>query len=162
MSQAYQPPCISRWGWKRLLGLLLFIVAALAAVILPQLSHKEVSLQIRATHSGLATPDGFFVYQKLDENGIDIASITPDRDGLVVRLARPEQHTLALQVLLRELPPATASPTRSYIVRYFIRVSELVRHSPTVVATTIDTEVGRFSVPPPIPPLYAPLQHPLA
>ncbi|WP_370550175.1 EnvZ/OmpR regulon moderator MzrA [Edwardsiella tarda] len=88
-----------------MLGLLLFIIAALAAVILPQLSHKEVSLQIRATHSGLATPDGFFVYQKLDENGIDIASITPDRDGLVVRLARPEQHTLALQVLLRELPP---------------------------------------------------------
>ncbi|ATI65854.1 EnvZ/OmpR regulon moderator MzrA [Edwardsiella tarda] len=88
-----------------MLGLLLFIVAALAAVILPQLSHKEVSLQIRATHSGLATPDGFFVYQKLDENGIDIASITPDRDGLVVRLARPEQHSLALQVLLRELPP---------------------------------------------------------
>ncbi|WP_370558187.1 EnvZ/OmpR regulon moderator MzrA [Edwardsiella tarda] len=84
-----------------MLGLLLFIVAALAAVILPQLSHKEVSLQIRATHSGLATPDGFFVYQKLDENGIDIASITPDRDGLVVRLARPEQHSL----LLRELPP---------------------------------------------------------
>ncbi|XEH78854.1 EnvZ/OmpR regulon moderator MzrA [Edwardsiella tarda] len=105
MSKAYQPPCITRWGWKRLLGLLLFIVAALAAVILPQLSHKEVSLQIRATHSGLATPDGFFVYQKLDENGIDIASITPDRDGLVVRLARPEQHSLALQVLLRELPP---------------------------------------------------------
>ncbi|AOV98050.1 modulator protein [Edwardsiella hoshinae] len=105
MSQAYQPPCIPRWGWKRLFGLLLFIVAALAAVILPQLSHKEVSLHIRATHSGLAIPDGFFVYQKLDENGIDIASITPDRDGLVVQLARPEQHTLALQVLLRELPP---------------------------------------------------------
>ncbi|AKM48847.1 EnvZ/OmpR regulon moderator MzrA [Edwardsiella piscicida] len=88
-----------------MLGLLLFIVAALTAVILPQLGHKEVSLQIRATHSGLATPDGFFVYQKLDENGVSITSITPDREGLVVRLARPEQQALALQVLQRELPP---------------------------------------------------------
>ncbi|KMQ79747.1 modulator protein [Edwardsiella ictaluri] len=88
-----------------MLGLLLFIVAALTVVILPQLGHKEVSLQIRATHNGLATPDGFFVYQKLDENGVSITSITQDREGLVIRLAHPEQRTLALQVLQRELPP---------------------------------------------------------
>ncbi|ACY83276.1 EnvZ/OmpR regulon moderator MzrA [Edwardsiella piscicida] len=105
MNQANSQPFTRRQGWKRMLGLLLFIVAALTAVILPQLGHKEVSLQIRATHSGLATPDGFFVYQKLDENGVSITSITPDREGLVVRLAHPEQQALALQVLQRELPP---------------------------------------------------------
>lgn len=105
MKQPEAPPSVHHLGCKRMLGLLLFIVAALAALIVPQLGHKEVSLQIQATHNGLAAPDGFFVYQKLDEHGISITSITPDNEGLLVRLARPEQHRQALQVLQRELPP---------------------------------------------------------
>ncbi|MDN5986921.1 MAG: EnvZ/OmpR regulon moderator MzrA, partial [Hafniaceae bacterium] len=65
---------------------------------------KETTLQISATQSGLATPDGFFVYQKLDEHGISIKSITPDGNGLLVHLAKPEQQDEAMHVLQTVLP----------------------------------------------------------
>lgn len=50
---------IQRLGWKRALLLFVLIVAAFAWWVVPHLVHKETTLQISATQSGLATPDGF-------------------------------------------------------------------------------------------------------
>ncbi|AMH20152.2 modulator protein [Hafnia paralvei] len=102
---------IQRLGWKRALLLLALIIGVFAWWIAPHLTHKETTLQISATQAGLATPDGFFVYQKLDEHGISIKSITPDSNGLLVHLAKPEQQEEAMQVLQSVLP-------RGYSIAY--------------------------------------------
>ena len=47
----------------------------------------------------------FYVYQRLDERGIRIKSITPEGDGLVIRLDSPEQQLLAREALQTILPP---------------------------------------------------------
>jgi 16S rRNA C1402 (ribose-2'-O) methylase RsmI len=49
-------------------------------------------------------PDGFYLYQHLDQRGIRIKSITPDNGSLVVSLESPEQQQKAIEALQDILP----------------------------------------------------------
>lgn len=91
-----------RWQYALMLSLLLL---ALAAVLAPYILRTENELRIHVVQQGLSLPDGFYVYQRLDERGIRIKSITPEGDGLVIRLDSPEQQLLAREALENILPP---------------------------------------------------------
>lgn len=113
----------SRWQYALMFTLAL---VALAAVLVPYIVRTESELRIGVAQQGLSLPDGFFVYQHLDERGIRIKSITPEADSLVVRLDSPEQQLLAREALQNILPPGytialseTTAPSRW--VREFAR-----------------------------------------
>lgn len=90
-----------RWQYALMLSLLLL---ALATVLVPYIQRTESELHIHALHQGLSLPDGFYVYQQLDERGIRIKSITPEGNGLVIRLDTPEQQLQAREALKNILP----------------------------------------------------------
>ncbi|WP_409160325.1 EnvZ/OmpR regulon moderator MzrA [Pectobacterium sp. B2J-2] len=69
-------------------------------------SQNDAMLHIKP-YDGAALPDGFYVYQRLNEKGIAIKSITPDQGSLIVRLASPEQSIAARDVLRLSLPKVT-------------------------------------------------------
>src|SRR5471032_3152220 len=66
--------------------LTLLLIAAAAGFTFSRIPQNNITLQIRPARAGLALPDGFFVYQSLNERGIRIKSITPLQDGLIVQL----------------------------------------------------------------------------
>ncbi|WP_431225686.1 EnvZ/OmpR regulon moderator MzrA [Serratia sp. L9] len=106
--------------------MLTLALMAIAAILLPYLLRTENELRIRVAQQGLSLPDGFYVYQRLDERGIRIKSITPAADGLVIRLDSPEQQLLAREALQTILPPGytialSDTPAPSNWVRKFAR-----------------------------------------
>lgn len=112
-----------RWQYVLMIALALL---ALATLLVPCMVRTESELRIRASQPGLSLPDGFYVYQRLDERGIRIKSITPEGDGLVIRLDSPEQQLLAREALQTILPPGyhialSESPVPSHWVREFAR-----------------------------------------
>lgn len=112
-----------RWQYALVIALALL---ALATMLVPYMVRTESELRIHASHQGLSLPDGFYVYQRLDEYGIRIKSITPEGDGLVIRLDSPEQQLLAREALQTILPPGytialSESPAPSQWVREFAR-----------------------------------------
>ncbi|MEN5017027.1 EnvZ/OmpR regulon moderator MzrA [Erwinia sp. Eh17-17] len=89
----------------RLLPLMSMIaLALLAAVLIPTLFRSENALQIRASRQGISLPDGFYVYQNLNAQGIQIKSITPEQNALVIRFDSVEQSDAAEKVLRKLLP----------------------------------------------------------
>ncbi|AFJ45584.1 EnvZ/OmpR regulon moderator MzrA [Shimwellia blattae] len=82
----------------------LFLCLAIAVAMWSVLQHKEATLEIRATQSGVATPDGFFVWHHLNANGIAFKSITPHKDALLIKFDSAQQSNEARAVLLRSLP----------------------------------------------------------
>lgn len=123
VNQANSQPFTRRQGWKRILGLLLFIVAALTVVILPQLGHKEVSLQIRATHNGLATPDGFLSIKSWTKT----ASVSPASHrigrGWSYAWRIPNRGRWRCRYCSVNYRPVIALPIKSCIARCFIKAS---------------------------------------
>jgi hypothetical protein len=89
------------WQWALCLMVLLAIVGM---ITLPRTNNHDNALQIRPTRPGQTLPDGFFVYQRLDQQGIRIKSITPEEDTLVVRLESPDQRIQAQEALRTILP----------------------------------------------------------
>ncbi|QPT13269.1 EnvZ/OmpR regulon moderator MzrA [Serratia rubidaea] len=92
----------SRWQYALIIALALL---ALSVFFLPAMVRTETELRISSTQQGLSLPDGFYVYQRLDARGIRIKSITPEGDGLVIRLDSPQQQLLARETLQAILPP---------------------------------------------------------
>lgn len=89
----------------RLLAMVALGLFALALVmVLPALFRSETALQIRASHHGTVLPDGFYVYQRLNAEGIHIKSITPDNNSLVIKFDSLEESTAAEKVLRQLLP----------------------------------------------------------
>lgn len=89
----------------RVLSILTLSVAVLMLVIfLPSLFRNETALQIRVSRQGTTLPDGFYVYQRLNAEGIPIKSITPDNNSLVIRFDTQEQSIAAEKVLHQMLP----------------------------------------------------------
>lgn len=86
------------------LFLMLLLIAAAAGFTFSRMPQSNITLQIRPARTGLALPDGFFVYQSLNERGIRIKSITPLQDGLIVQLDSREQRQLAERALQDILP----------------------------------------------------------
>lgn len=96
-----------RWLQSRISlrsGLTLAAALVAAALLLPALFTKEAALQITLASERGSLPDGFYIYQRLDERGIRIKSITPAKDSLVIQLDSPEQANAA-QSALEELLP---------------------------------------------------------
>lgn len=91
------------WSWR---ATLLLVVPLLALALLsPVLLSKDTTLEITLASERGSLPDGFFIYQRLDERGIRIKSITPAKDSLVILLDSPEQ-ALAAQHALEDLLPS--------------------------------------------------------
>ncbi|MCU5771809.1 EnvZ/OmpR regulon moderator MzrA [Erwiniaceae bacterium BAC15a-03b] len=84
--------------------LMLSVLALLAVALMPAIYRQETALQIRASRQGTSLPDGFYVWQRLNAQGIQIKSITPDRDSLVIKFDSREQ-SIAAQKALREILP---------------------------------------------------------
>ncbi|SLM61697.1 MULTISPECIES: EnvZ/OmpR regulon moderator MzrA [Dickeya] len=89
--------------WRLLLLLLPLVVLLTTS---SQQRPDEVMLHISARHQGTPLPDGFYIYQQLNERGIAIKSITPGHDSIIVRLSSPEQSGAAREVLSVVLPQA--------------------------------------------------------
>lgn len=80
-------------------------VLLLAALLFtPIIMCTESALKIRPNQHGLSLPDGFYLYQHLDQRGIRIKSITPENGSLVVSLESPEQQQEAITALQDILP----------------------------------------------------------
>lgn len=89
----------------RVLCILVLCLSALMMVaFLPSLFRNETALQIRVSRQGTTLPDGFYVWQRLNAEGIRIKSITPDNDSLVIRFDTEEQSIAAEKVLHQMLP----------------------------------------------------------
>ena len=89
----------------RVLCVLVVCFSALMLVaFIPTLFRNDTALQIRASRQGTTLPDGFYVYQRLNAEGIRIKSITPDNDSLVIRFDTEEQSMAAEKVLHQLLP----------------------------------------------------------
>lgn len=90
---------------RRLLPWLMFATfILLAASLMPTIWRQESALQIRSSRQGVTLPDGFYVWQHLNAQGIRVKSITPDHDTLVIKLDSQEQSAAA-QKALREMLP---------------------------------------------------------
>ncbi|AJJ61736.1 EnvZ/OmpR regulon moderator MzrA [Yersinia aldovae] len=79
-----------------------FLLVAL--LFTPLIMCTESALKIRPNQQGLSLPDGFYLYQHLDQRGIRIKSITPENESLVVSLESPEQQQKAIEALQDILP----------------------------------------------------------
>ncbi|EEQ02591.1 hypothetical protein yrohd0001_14910 [Yersinia rohdei ATCC 43380] len=75
-----------------------------ALLFTPMIMRTESALKIRPNQQGLSLPDGFYLYQHLDQRGIRIKSITPENNSLVVSLESPEQQKEAIEALQNILP----------------------------------------------------------
>ncbi|WP_338560607.1 EnvZ/OmpR regulon moderator MzrA [Erwinia sp. E_sp_B04_7] len=96
---------LKKYYSTRMLCILLVCLSALMMVaFLPGIFRNETALQIRVSRQGTSLPDGFYVYQRLNAEGIRIKSITPDNDSLVIRFDTQEQSTAAEKVLHQLLP----------------------------------------------------------
>ncbi|MVY95029.1 EnvZ/OmpR regulon moderator MzrA, partial [Enterobacteriaceae bacterium 8376wD7] len=51
--------------------------------------QQEATLAIRPVGQGVSMPDGFSVWHHLDANGIRFKSITPQKDGLLIKFDSP-------------------------------------------------------------------------
>ncbi len=96
-------------------GLTALLALLLVLLLLPALFNKETALQITLASERGSLPDGFYIYQRLDERGIRIKSITPAKDSLIVLLDSPEQASAA-QIALQDLLPGAyrISHSRQY------------------------------------------------
>lgn len=99
-----------RMTWRS--GLAATAALLVLILLLPALMTKETALEITLASERGSLPDGFYIYQRLDERGIRIKSITPARDSLIILLDTPEQ-ALAAQHALEELLPENYSISRS-------------------------------------------------
>ncbi|MCL2891819.1 EnvZ/OmpR regulon moderator MzrA [Brenneria tiliae] len=98
---------IRRFYRKKIWRILLLVTLPLLALTLsPGRPQSEAMLHIKPLYHGAALPDGFYIYQRLNEHGIAIKSITPAQDSLIVRLVSPEQSVEARNVLRVSLPKA--------------------------------------------------------
>lgn len=99
------PALLKNYFTTRVLCILLVCLSALMMVaFLPGIFRDDTALQIRVSRQGTSLPDGFYVYQRLNAEGIRIKSITPDNDSLVIRFDTQEQSTAAEKVLHQLLP----------------------------------------------------------
>ncbi|KAA9002825.1 EnvZ/OmpR regulon moderator MzrA [Affinibrenneria salicis] len=96
---------IHRWFSPKMAGrLLLALLSVFALLQIPRLTQEETILHLCPLSQGAALPDGFYVWQQLNDHGIGIKSITPASDSLIVHLTSPEQSAAAREVLLTALP----------------------------------------------------------
>lgn len=93
-------PSLRQFSWllggSLLLGALFWLWLAV--------QQQEATLAIRPVGQGIGMPDGFSVWHHLDANGIRFKSITPQKDGLLIKFDSTAQGAAAKEVLGRALP----------------------------------------------------------
>ncbi|WP_021014335.1 EnvZ/OmpR regulon moderator MzrA [Prodigiosinella confusarubida] len=84
----------------------ILLVVLPAIILTPSSRHPQddAMLHITPQYQGATLPDGFYIYQRLNERGIGIKSITPSNDSIIVRLSSPEQSSAAREILSMSLP----------------------------------------------------------
>lgn len=87
-----------------LLGLSCIVLILPVFAVVPSFVHHDTRLQISTLQQGAALPDGFYVYQCLNAEGIQIKSITPEDNAMVIRFASWEESVAAQRVLHELLP----------------------------------------------------------
>lgn len=97
-----------RWFYPKKLWRIVLLVALplLALMLAPHRPKDEAMLHIQPRYQGATLPDGFYIYQRLNERGIAIKSITPAENSLIVRLVSPAQSVEARDILRISLPKA--------------------------------------------------------
>ncbi|PIJ50225.1 hypothetical protein BL250_12575 [Erwinia sp. OLTSP20] len=95
-------PHFIRLKWWPWLLIALFFIFSISA--LPYLIPDDNGIQIRASSQGITLPDGFYLYQSLNDHDIHIKSITPEENSLVIRFDSTEQSEAAQQLLHQLLP----------------------------------------------------------
>ena len=93
-------PSLRQLSW--LLGGSLVLCALLWVCLAVQ--QQEATLAIRPVGQGVSMPDGFSVWHHLDANGIRFKSITPQKDGLLIKFDSTAQGAAAKEVHGRALP----------------------------------------------------------
>lgn len=87
---------IKRPSWRQLRWMLGGSLLLCAIVWLwLTVSQHESTLAIRPVSQGVAMPDGFSVWHHLDANGIRFKSITPQKDGLLIKFDSNAQGAAA-------------------------------------------------------------------
>ncbi|WP_413736892.1 EnvZ/OmpR regulon moderator MzrA [Sodalis sp. RH21] len=104
------PWLAGRFSWRT--GMVLLASVLALVLLLPLCLGNETSLEITLASEKGSLPDGFYIYQRLDERGIRIKSITPAKGSLVILLDSPEQAVEA-QNALQDLLPSTYYISRS-------------------------------------------------
>jgi len=79
-------------------------LAALVVFFIFIMLPTKNTLQIIANKPGFKLPDGFAVYQDLDEQKIRIKSITYENDALVISFESTEYQQQAMEVMQSILP----------------------------------------------------------
>lgn len=85
-------------------ALLIAGLLASALLVWSGMQRTESTLQISSIQQGISMPDGFFVSQHLDANGIRFNSITPDNNSLLIKFDSSAQSEAAKAVLYKTLP----------------------------------------------------------
>lgn len=81
---------------------------AVAVLVSLTLCRDDNTLQITVARERGSLPDGFFLYQLLEDRGIRVKSITPAKDSMIIHLDTPEQAQAAQLVLQSHLPEGYA------------------------------------------------------
>lgn len=111
--------------WRYVL-MFIVVISILFLALVPYMIDTKSELRIRVVQHGLALPDGFYIYNRLDKCGIRIKSITPENDSLVIQLDSPEQQQLAHEALQTILPSGYAMAlSKSSAATHWVR--KLVR-----------------------------------
>ncbi|HHG8772182.1 TPA: EnvZ/OmpR regulon moderator MzrA [Raoultella planticola] len=97
---AKKSPSLRQMSW--LLGGAILLCALFWLWLAMQ--HQESTLTIHPVRQGVGMPDGFSVWHHLDANGIRFKSITPQKDGLLIKFDSSAQSIAAKEVLGRALP----------------------------------------------------------
>ncbi len=84
--------------------LFLLMFTTVGVIALPKMPDSVEAFKISPLQPGEDLPDGFYLYQGLSQKGIQIESITPSKDSLVVKLHLPRQQHLAQETLKTLLP----------------------------------------------------------
>ena len=95
--------------------------------------RQESTLAIRPAHQGIGMPDGFAVWHHLDANGIQFKSITPQKDGLLIKFDSSAQGAAAKEVLGHFLTPC-----------YIMALQEEEDNMPTVWLSRLRDVPHRF------------------
>ncbi|MCF6691532.1 EnvZ/OmpR regulon moderator MzrA [Raoultella terrigena] len=93
-------PTLRKLGW--MLGGSLLLCALFWLWLTAQ--QQEATLAIHPVSQDVGMPDGFSVWHHLDANGIRFKSITPQKDGLLIKFDSSAQGIAAKEVLGRALP----------------------------------------------------------
>lgn len=82
----------------------LLMLSTVAVIAFPTVPATIEAFKITPANPGEDLPDGFYLYQGLSQRGVEIESITPANNSLVVKLHSQRQQHLAQETLKALLP----------------------------------------------------------